>query len=110
MASNYYTMEFIINDIVYISLKEKIDSILIDSKGGHFKVKGHDHIGLWVEHPGLVYDLDSEKSNKEIIDCVFLIPWANIETIMHFPNKEGFDFEGILDKDKIGFQRSKNKK
>ena len=28
MASNYYTMEFIINDIVYISLKEK-DKILI---------------------------------------------------------------------------------
>ena len=59
MSAKYYTMEFIINDIVYVSLREKIESLLIDAKGGHFKVKGHDHIGLWVEHPGLEYDIDS---------------------------------------------------
>ena len=103
MSAKYYTMEFIINDIVYVSLKEKIESLLIDDKGGHFKIKGHDHIGLWVEHPGLEYDVDS-KGNKEKVDCVFLIPWSNIETILHFPDKEGFDFEGILDKSKIGFK------
>tara|TARA_Y100000768_G_C23613168_1_gene511470 strand:+ start:89 stop:424 length:336 start_codon:yes stop_codon:yes gene_type:complete len=101
MSAKYYTMEFIINDIVYVSLREKIDVLSIDSQGGHFKVKGHDHMGLWVEHPGLEYDFDDGK--KEEIDCVFLIPWSNIQTIMHFPNKEGFDFEGVLDKKKIGF-------
>ena len=108
MSAKYYTMEFIINDIVYVSLRDKIDSILMESKGGHFKVKGHDHIGLWVEHPGLEYDMDS-KGKKEEIDCVFLIPWSNIETIMHFPNKEGFDFEGVLDKNKIGFKGNSSK-
>jgi len=105
MSVKYYTMEFIINDIVYVSLREKIESINIDSNEGHFKVKGHDHIGLWVEHPGLKYDIESG-GKKEQIDCVFLIPWSNIQTIMHFPNKEGFDFEGVLDKKKIGFSES----
>ena len=101
-------MEFIINDIVYISLREKIKSVDVDSTGAHFKVKGHDHIGLWVEHPGLKYDITSD-GKKEEIDCVFLIPWSNIQTIMHFPNKKGFDFEGILDKKKIGFIKSSSK-
>ena len=102
-------MEFIINDIVYVSLREKIESVNIDSNGGHFKVKGHDHIGLWVEHPGLKYDMEPG-GKKEQIDCVFLIPWSNIQTIMHFPNKEGFDFEGVLDKKKIGFSESSSLK
>ena len=25
---------------------------------------------------------------------------------MHFPNKEGFDFEGVLDQKKIGFNNN----
>ena len=32
MSSKYYTMEFIINDIVYVSLREKIDVLDIESK------------------------------------------------------------------------------
>ena len=91
MSAKYYTMEFIINDIVYISLREKIKSVDVDSTGAHFKVKGHDHIGLWVEHPGLKYDITSD-GKKEAIDCVFLIPWSNIQTIMHFPKKKGNKF------------------
>ena len=39
---------------------------------------------------------------KENIDAVFLAGWDNIETIMHYPNRENYDFPNEFDKD-IGF-------
>ena len=113
MSSKYYTMDFIVNDIVHISFNQKLETIGIDDTEGYFKVMGHDHIGLWLKHPGIIkiQDVDDkgkpipqDKRKKEVIDGVFLVLWPNIKTIMHFPNREGFDFEGVLDSNTIGFQ------
>ena len=116
MSSKYYTMEFIVNDVVYLSFTQKFKTIGIEDTEGYFKVMGHDNIGIWLKHPGIVKieDVDKKgrpipksKRKKEVIDGVFLVPWGNIKTIMHFPNREGFDFEGVLDMEKIGFRNKK---
>ena len=116
MSSKYYTMEFIVNDVVYILFSQKFEALGIDSDEGYFKVMGHDHIGLWLQHPGIVKidnkddkgnSIPKDKRKKEVIDGVFLVPWGGIRTMMHFPDREGFDFPGVLDKDKIGFRNKK---
>ena len=114
--SDFYTIGFIVNDVVYISFKEKIKSIGIDFIEGYFRVKGHDHLGLWLEHPGIAQIEEVDKDGKpipakdrkrEIIEGVFMIPWGNINTILHFPNREGFDFPNMFKKNNIGFVKSK---
>ena len=116
MPAKYYTMDFIVNDIVYISFNQKLETIGIEDTEGYFKVMGHDHMGMWLKHPGIVKieDVDKKgkpvpksKRKKEVIEAVFLAHWGNIKTIMHFPNRKGFDFEGIFDKNKIGFSGKK---
>ena len=112
-----FTIKDIIGDVVYISLKDpkELIDIGIDREGGHFIVRGHDHIGLWLEHPNLFY-IQSEDSDgrpipdkkriRENIDGIFLLTWDNIKTVMHYPNREGFDLPSEFDK-KIGFDISK---
>ena len=41
--------------------------------------------------------------NREKIDSVFLVKWDNIETIMHYPERKGYDFPPDY-KMKIGFE------
>jgi len=116
MSSKYYTMEYIVNDIIYISFNQKLETIGIDETEGYFKVMGHDHIGIWLQHPGIVKieDVDDKgkpipehKRRKEVIEGVFIVTWGNVNTIMHFPNREGFDFPGVFDTAKIGFRNKK---
>ena len=45
-------------------------------------------------------DLQSEKR----IDGVFLVMWNQINTIMHYPDREGYDFPSEFDKN-IGFKK-----
>ena len=109
-----FTTEDIIGDIVYISFRdsERYQDIGINKKSGHFKVLGVDGFGIWVSHPKLVVINSSNKSNKDnslkkSIDSNFLISWDNIKTIMHYPNREGYDFPSEFELD-IGFKRRKD--
>ena len=103
----------IIGDRVFISFRDpkRLNSIAINIENGHFIIKGFDHIGLWLEHPGLVMIKTEDNSGqsiskknqvKEEIDAVFLVSWDNIETIMHYPNRENYDFPNEFEKE-IGF-------
>ena len=116
MKEDFYTMEFIVNDIIFISFKEDLKSIGINYNEGYFKVKGHDSLGIWLEHPGIekIEDVDKKgkpipanKRKKEVIEAVFLAHWGNIKTIMHFPNREGFDFPSPFER-KVGFRSNKD--
>tara|TARA_B100000900_G_scaffold60392_1_gene45832 strand:- start:334 stop:684 length:351 start_codon:yes stop_codon:yes gene_type:complete len=116
MSSKYYTMEFIVNDIVFVVFNEKLSPLGINDIEGYYKVMGHDHIGIWLKHPGILKVKTLDKKGKplpesqrreELIDGVFLATWGNIKTIMHFPDREGFDFPGLLDASKIGFKNTK---
>tara|TARA_Y100000996_G_scaffold375402_1_gene326170 strand:+ start:52 stop:393 length:342 start_codon:yes stop_codon:yes gene_type:complete len=109
-----FTTENIIGDIVFISFQNKsmLNHVGIDLECGHFKVLGYDHLGLWVEHPGLYIfngegkdgkPLRSGKESKEHVDANIFIHWGNIQTLMHYPDRKGFDFPSEFDKD-IGFK------
>ena len=107
----------IIGDIVFISLNsnEFLQDIGINAQSGHFLVKGYDNLGLWLQHPGIIIKKIEDKKGKplpvklqkeERIDGVFLVMWNQVNTIMHYPNRDGFDFPNEFDKN-IGFKLKK---
>jgi len=102
-----FNIEDIIGDIVYIDFQDisVYNEIGISNNSKHFLVKGYDHIGIWLAHPNLY----TKKNKKEIIDANFLVSWNNVKNIMHYPDREGYDFPSEFDKD-IGFKTSKDKK
>ena len=111
-----FTVEQIVGDIVFFSFrdKERLKEVGLDIDSGHFMVKGYDHLGVWVEHPGLIFTRSEDKNGKPIppdrikhekIDANFLLPWDSINTIMHYPNRDGFDFPSEFDRN-IGFKKS----
>lgn len=105
-----FTTQEIIGDIVYISFSdpERYVEIGVSPESGHFKVLGYDNVGIWVEHPSLlvVQDITAKKSKEIKVESNFLITWDNIKSIMHYPNREGFDFPSEFDK-KYGFKIKK---
>ena len=107
----------IIGDIVFISLNsnEFLQDIGINAQSGHFLVKGYDNLGLWLQHPGIIIKKIEDKKGKplpvkmqkeERIDGIFLVMWNQVNTIMHYPNRDGFDFPSEFDKN-IGFKFKK---
>lgn len=102
-----FNIEDIIGDVVYIDFLDisVYNEIGINSNIKHFLVKGYDHIGIWLTHPNLY----TKKNKKETIDANFLVSWNNVKNIMHYPNREGYDFPSEFDKD-IGFKTNKDTK
>ena len=109
-----FTVEHIIGDIVFIALRDKsfLSKLAIPEDLTHFKVKGQDQLGLWVEHPKLTFryttdqegkPIEKDKQKTESVDAVFLVAWANIDTIMHYPDRDGYDFPSEFNTD-IGFK------
>ena len=95
----------IIGDIVFISfLNIKEFSDIGIEKSGHYLIKGYDNIGLWVQHPGL--GIEDKKIKSYVKEGVFLVMWNQINTIMHYPNREGYDFPSEFDKE-IGFLKKR---
>ena len=110
-------LENIIGDIIFISFGniERFKYIGITEPSGHFLLKGYDQMGLWLEHPGLVFIRDEDdggnplpvsKHKKENIPAYFIVTWDNVSTIMHYPEREGFDFPSEFDIN-IGFKFKK---
>ena len=110
-----FKTEDIIGDVVFISFKsaDQLKDLGINSSAGHFLIKGFDQLGLWLEHPGVIIaktednsgkPIPSKKIQKEQIDANFLVTWDNINTIMHYPNREGYDFPSEFDIE-IGFKK-----
>ena len=109
-----FTIENIIGDIVFLSLRDKtfLSKLAISEEASHFKILGQDQLGLWVEHPKLTFRYTTNKEGKSIpkdeqktqeVDAVFLVAWGNIDTIMHYPNREGYDLPSEFDTN-IGFK------
>jgi len=115
-----FTIENIIGDIVYLSLRDTsfLKKLAIPEEMNHFKVLGQDQLGLWIEHPQLTFSyttnqngepLPKEEQKTERVDAVFLVAWGNLDTVMHYPNREGYDFPSEFDAE-IGFKSNgKNK-
>lgn len=110
-----FVTDDIIGDVVLFSFQDvtNFSDIGISDSKGHYLVKGLDHLGLWLQHPGLCIitsedengkPLPTSKHKKEEIEASFFVPWHQIKTMMHYPNREGYDFPKDLFKKKIGFR------
>lgn len=106
-------IEDIINDVVLIVVEDAkgLNTAGIDQEKFYAKVIGYDEFGLWVEHPSfeVVISEDSEgkplppeKVTREKFCASVQVQWRNISTLVHFPNREGFDFPSPFDL-QIGF-------
>tara|TARA_B110000263_G_C15137352_1_gene431726 strand:+ start:56 stop:400 length:345 start_codon:yes stop_codon:yes gene_type:complete len=113
-----FKSEDIIGDIVFISFnnEEYLKEVGIASPSGHYLVKGHDHLGLWLQHPGIFIKKTKDKNGNPIplgiqkedqIDGFFLVMWNFINTIMHYPDRDGYDFPSEFNKD-VGFKNKKS--
>lgn len=100
-----FKTEDIIGDIVFISLvnEQNFQDIGI-AKSAHFLVKGIDHLGVWLQHPGI--KTENQEITSYIKEGVFFVMWNQINTILHYPNREGYDFPSEFDKE-IGFLKGK---
>ena len=107
-------LDGIIGDIIFISFGdlERFKDIGITKPSGHFLLKGYDQMGIWLEHPGIVIlcsedkngnPLPASKHTKENIAADFIVTWDNVNTIMHYPEREGFDLPNEFNKN-FGFR------
>ena len=103
-----------IGDVLFIAFRDmgRMKEIGIDEQSGHFLLKGYDRIGIWLEHPGITIQHAEDVKGRPIptnmqkceeIDAVFIVNWDNINTMMHYPNRKGYDFPEKLRKE-IGFR------
>ena len=107
-------LDGIIGDIIFLSFRnvERYNDIGITQSSGHFLLKGYDQMGIWLEHPGIVIfhnedeegnPIPAEQHKEEKVAAEFIVTWDNINTIMHYPEREGYDFPSEFKK-KIGFR------
>jgi hypothetical protein len=98
-----------IDDIVLLIQRDgqPLKGLGLRDKKIYVRLKGYDSIGLWVELPD--YNLpqlahsESGPQDEITADACALIPWTAIETVVHFPDLEGFDFPKP-EVDQLGFQ------
>ena len=104
----------VVGDIVQIILAESdaLAQLGFDQQSHFLKVVGIDDLGLWVEHPQYMIVHVNDEEGKPLpqdeqvhkrIDANFLLRWDQIATIIHFPNREGFDLPSPFEKQHIGF-------
>ncbi|MAV58545.1 MAG: hypothetical protein CMG07_01160 [Candidatus Marinimicrobia bacterium] len=107
-------IEHIIGDIVCIVLRDpkSLEDININERISYFKVRGFDKMGLWVEHPDLVIvktedengdSIPENEQKHERLDASVLITWDNVQSILHYPNREGYDFPSEFERE-VGFK------
>ena len=103
-----------VGDVIFISFRDvaRLKDVGI-KKNGHYKLAGYDQLGLWLEHPGIIIQKLEDKSGrplpleeqvKERISANFMVHWDNINTLMHYPDRKGYDFPNHYRK-KIGFRK-----
>jgi hypothetical protein len=96
------TIDEIINKTVMFMLfnHEGLDAAGIGERKFYAKVVGRDSIGIWIENPKLettrVRDdhgiiIHPEHREHEEHLAYVLIPWGNIRSVVHFPQRKDFD-------------------
>ena len=104
----------IVGDVVQIILGDTqgLEPLGFTNPAPFVKIVGMDELGLWVEHPQYIITQTNDKTGKPLpddqrvqtqLEANFLVRWDKIQTIVHFPNREGFDFPNPLDDAPIGF-------
>lgn len=74
-----------------------LEPLGIDDKTKYCRVVGFDNVGLWVENPayeetplrnaeGALIPPESRELKRYVAHI--LIPWSNVRSVVHFPNRE----------------------
>lgn len=96
------TIDEIINKTVMLMIfqSDGLDPAGIKEKKFYAKVVGRDSIGLWIENPKVettrlrddngILIPPEQRLHEEHLAYV-LVPWGNIRSVVHFPDREGFD-------------------
>jgi len=103
-----------INDIVLVVLNdvESLKEVGMEQRRFYSRVVGYDEFGVWFEHPNFEVISSDDEYGKPLppdevkrvhYDASVHISWMNIATIVHFPNREGFDFPSPFER-KFGFR------
>ncbi len=111
-------IENTVNDIVLIVLNDigPFERVGIGMDQFYARVVGYDEFGIWLEHPHFQVvvsedesgqPLPPEKVTKENYNASVYIPWRNVASLVHFPNREGFDFPSPFER-KVGFRSNKD--
>lgn len=102
-------MDEAVGDIVLLVLSDglPLKGLGIRQKKIYVRVQGYDRVGMWLELPEyqlpqLSHSKDGPEREITAVGCA-LAPWAVIESVVHFPDLEGFDFP-IPEVDSLGFQ------
>jgi hypothetical protein len=73
-----------------------LESLGIDASSKYCRIVGYDSIGLWVENPSYEETplrdeqgnlLSPEQRTKRSYTAHILIPWGNVQAIVHFPGR-----------------------
>ncbi len=99
---NVMTTSEIIGDIVHVFISDPdvLKPLGLDENPLVVQIMGADDMGLWTAHPNYVIVKTSDAKGKPLpedqrdtrtLEANFLIRWEQINTIVHFPNLEGFD-------------------
>lgn len=107
-------IEETINDVVLVVVNEEgpLKAVGIEQKVFYSRVVGYDDFGIWFEHPNFEVVMSEDEHGKplppdqvkrEHFDASVYIPWGNVATLVHFPQREGFDFPSPF-KRKFGFR------
>ena len=102
-------MDKAVGDIVLLVLRDglPLKGVGIRQKKIYVRVQGFDRIGVWLELPDyqlpqISHSPEGPEREMTAVGCA-LAPWAVIESIVHFPDLEGFDFPSP-EVDSLGFQ------
>ncbi len=107
------TIADIVGDVVQIFLTEAdgLAQLGFNTPSVFLQVIGIDDVGLWVVHPSYVIVRANDEEGKPLppdqqvhkqVEANFLVRWELIASIVHFPNRKGFDFPSPFEKH-IGF-------
>ncbi len=102
------TTSEIVGDLVQIFLRDagELRDIGIDQRISFMKVAGMDEFGIWVEHPNYIIKkindptgkpLPADQQERKQIAANFLVRWELINSIIHFPDREGYDYPNPYD-------------
>lgn len=96
-------LDKLIGDVVLIMIREPktLAEAGITSERITARVVGYDDIGIWIEHPRCEVTIAEDSEGRPLppaqiqklkVQASALLPWSQVSTIIHFPNREGFDF------------------
>ena len=107
-------IENTVNDIVLVILNDSapFERVGIGIDQFYTRVVGYDEFGVWLEHPNFEViiseneegkPLSPDKVKREHHNASVYIPWRNVASLVHFPNREGYDFPSPFERH-VGFR------